>query len=127
MAKEVGLTQSAVHRIWRAFGLQPHRQETWKLSKDPQFVAKVRDIVDLYLDPPERQFCASMRRCARAIRTVFDEVLVRLCVRHKECHEDGDVRHRGQPRGRSRPRGVPSCSIRTLGSTGQRAARGGAR
>jgi transposase len=54
MAAEVGLTQSAVHRIWRAFGLQPHRQESWKLSKDPQFVAKVRDIVALYLNPPER-------------------------------------------------------------------------
>jgi len=54
MAKEVGLTQSAVHRIWRAFGLQPHRAETFKLSKDPQFVAKVRDVVGLYLNPPER-------------------------------------------------------------------------
>jgi transposase len=54
MAREVGLNQSAVFRIWRAFGLQPHRQETWKLSKDPQFVAKVRDVVGLYLDPPER-------------------------------------------------------------------------
>ncbi len=54
LAREVGLTQSAVHRIWRAFGLQPHRQETWKLSKDPQFVAKVRDVVGLYLNPPER-------------------------------------------------------------------------
>jgi transposase len=54
MAHEVGLTQSAVVRIWRAFGLQPHRQQTWKLSKDPQFVAKVRDVVGLYLDPPER-------------------------------------------------------------------------
>ena len=54
LAKEVGLTQSAVHRIWKAFGLQPHRQETWKLSKDPQFVAKVRDVVGLYLNPPER-------------------------------------------------------------------------
>ena len=54
MAKEVGLTQSAVHRIWKAFGLQPHRQETWKLSKDPLFVAKVRDVVGLYLNPPER-------------------------------------------------------------------------
>ena len=41
-------------RIWRAFGLQPHRQETWKLSKDPLFVDKVRDVVGLYLDPPER-------------------------------------------------------------------------
>jgi transposase len=54
MAREVGLTQSAVHRIWKAFGLQPHRQETWKLSKDPQFIDKVRDVVGLYLDPPER-------------------------------------------------------------------------
>jgi transposase len=54
MAREVGLTQSAVLRIWHAFGLQPHRQETWKLSKDPQFVAKVRDVVGLYLNPPER-------------------------------------------------------------------------
>jgi transposase len=54
MAREVGLTQSAVHRIWKAFGLQPHRQQTWKLSKDPLFVAKVRDVVGLYLNPPER-------------------------------------------------------------------------
>ena len=54
MAREVGLTQSAVHRIWKAFGLQPHRQQTWKLSKDPLFIDKVRDVVGLYLDPPER-------------------------------------------------------------------------
>jgi transposase len=52
MAREAGLTQSAVSRIWRAFGLQPHRQETFKLSSDPLFVEKVRDIVGLYLDPP---------------------------------------------------------------------------
>jgi transposase len=54
MAREVGLTQSAVLRIWKAFGLQPHRQETWKLSQDPQFIDKVRDVVGLYLNPPER-------------------------------------------------------------------------
>jgi len=54
MAREVGLTQSAVLRIWKAFGLQPHRQDTWKLSKDPQFIAKVRDVVGIYLNPPER-------------------------------------------------------------------------
>jgi transposase len=54
MAAEVGLTQSAVHRIWKAFGLQPHRSATFKLSRDPQFVAKVRDLVGLYLNPPER-------------------------------------------------------------------------
>lgn len=54
MAAAVGLNQTAVSRIWRAFSLQPHRVEHWKLSKDPLFVEKVRDIVGLYLDPPER-------------------------------------------------------------------------
>jgi transposase len=54
MAREVGLSQSAVLRIWKAFGLQPHRSETWKLSKDPLFIDKVRDVVGLYLNPPER-------------------------------------------------------------------------
>lgn len=54
LAKELGLSQSAVSRIWRAFGLQPHRQDTWKLSKDPLFIEKVRDVVGLYLNPPER-------------------------------------------------------------------------
>src|SRR4051812_14375635 len=54
MAKEVGLTQTAVSRIWRAFGVQPHRREKWKLSKDPLFVDKVHDVVGLYLNPPER-------------------------------------------------------------------------
>jgi transposase len=54
MAEEVGLNQSAVHRIWKAFGLQPHRQQTWKLSRDPLFIDKVRDVVGLYLNPPER-------------------------------------------------------------------------
>src|SRR4051812_3908963 len=54
MAREVGLTQSAVLRIWKAFGLQPHRQDAWKLSKDPLFIEKVRDVVGLYLNPPER-------------------------------------------------------------------------
>lgn len=52
MAREMALSQTAVTRIWRAFGLQPHRQETFKLSSDPLFVEKVRDIVGLYLDPP---------------------------------------------------------------------------
>jgi transposase len=54
MAKASGLSQSTVGRIWRAFGLQPHRSETFKLSKDPLFIEKVRDIVGLYLNPPQR-------------------------------------------------------------------------
>src|SRR5438552_8671564 len=54
MAEETGLSQNAIVRIWRAFGLQPHRVENFKFSKDPQFVEKVRDIVGLYLNPPDR-------------------------------------------------------------------------
>lgn len=54
MAKACGLNQTAVSRIWRAFALQPHRVETFKLSKDPYFIEKVRDVVGLYLDPPEK-------------------------------------------------------------------------
>ena len=53
MAKATGMSQTTVGRIWRAFGLQPHRSETFKLSTDPLFVDKVRDLVGLYLNPPE--------------------------------------------------------------------------
>src|SRR5512141_100354 len=53
LAKESGLSRSTVGRIWRAFALQPHRSETFKLSKDPLFIDKVRDIVGLYMAPPD--------------------------------------------------------------------------
>ena len=54
MARAAGFAPSTIHRIWKAFNLQPHRTETFKLSADPLFVEKVRDIVGLYLSPPER-------------------------------------------------------------------------
>jgi transposase len=54
LAEVSGLSRASVHRIWKAFALQPHRTETFKLSKDPLFIAKVRDIVGLYLNPPDR-------------------------------------------------------------------------
>jgi transposase len=53
MAAATGLSQATISRIWRAFGLQPHRAESFKLSRDPQFIEKVRDVVGLYLAPPE--------------------------------------------------------------------------
>jgi transposase len=53
MARSAGMSQTAISRIWRAFGLKPHLVETWKLSTDPQFIEKVRDVVGLYMDPPE--------------------------------------------------------------------------
>lgn len=54
MARATGLNQTAVSRIWRAFGLKPHLVDTWKLSTDPLFIDKVRDVVGLYLDPPDQ-------------------------------------------------------------------------
>ena len=69
MAQEMGLSQSTVSRIWRAFGLQPHRTETFKLSTDPYFIDKVHDVVGLYLDPPERAlvFCVDEKSQIQAL------------------------------------------------------------
>src|SRR5262245_37190942 len=53
MARQVGMSQTAISRIWRAFGLKPHLDQAWKLSTDPQFIDKVRDVVGLYLNPPQ--------------------------------------------------------------------------
>ena len=60
MAKATGLTQTAIARIWRAFGLRPHRAGTFKLSTDPYFVEKVRDVVGLYLSPPDKAVVLSV-------------------------------------------------------------------
>jgi transposase len=54
LAARLGMSQSAISRIWRAFELQPHKSETFKLSRDPLFIEKVRDVVGLYLNPPDR-------------------------------------------------------------------------
>jgi transposase len=69
MASATGMSRQAVHRIWKAFGLQPHRAETFKLSTDPQLIEKVRDIVGLYLDPPERALvlCADEKSQIQAL------------------------------------------------------------
>jgi transposase len=69
MAKAVGLSHMAISRIWRTFGLQPHRTETFKLSNDPLLVDKVRDIVGLYLDPPAHAavFCVDEKPQIQAL------------------------------------------------------------
>ena len=60
MAKAQKVSPSTVHRIWRAYGLQPHRTKTFKLSRDPEFVSKLRDIVGLYLNPPDKALVLSV-------------------------------------------------------------------
>jgi len=54
MAKDSGLSKSTVGRIWKAFGLKPHQTDAFKISSDPQFIDKVRDVVGLYVDQPEK-------------------------------------------------------------------------
>ena len=65
MAQASGLSKSTVQRIWSAFGLQPHRQRHFKLSTDPFFIEKVRDVVGLYLNPPDNAvvLCVVANRC----------------------------------------------------------------
>jgi hypothetical protein len=60
MAAATGFSQSSISRMWRAFGLHPHRSETFKLSTDPLFIEKLRDVVGLYLAPPERALVLSV-------------------------------------------------------------------
>ena len=79
MAQASGLSHMTIQRIWKAFGLEPHRSETFKLSSDPQFVEKVRDIVGLYLHPPERAMVLCwMRR--RRFRPWTEASLCSPCV-----------------------------------------------
>jgi transposase len=75
MAQEMGMTADAIWRIWQAFGLQPHRSETFKLSTDPLFVEKVRDICGLYLNPPERAvvLCVDEKSQIQGVNTKRDE------------------------------------------------------
>ena len=79
MAKATGMNQTAISRIWRAFGLQPHRAESFKLSTDPLFVEKVRDVVGLYLDPPERPRCSASTRKVRSRRSTATSRSSRCC------------------------------------------------
>jgi transposase len=93
MAKEMGMSQGSISRIWRAFGLQPHRAETFKLSTDPLFVEKVRDVVGLYLDPPERAvvLCVDEKSQIQALDR-FQPILPMLTGTPERRSHD-DVRH----------------------------------
>ena len=74
MAAESGLSRSTVGRIWKTFGLKPHLSDTFKLSTDPQFIDKVRDVVGLYLDPPEKALVLCVDEKSRAPRGADEAV-----------------------------------------------------
>jgi len=90
MAKRCGLSQTAVSRIWRAFVLQPHRVRTFKLSKDPLFIDKVRDIVGLYLDPPEKALvlCVDEKSQIQALDRTQPVLPMRPGQAERRTHDD---------------------------------------
>ena len=86
MAAATGMSQSAILRIWHAFGLQPHRTKTFKLSKDPLFVDKVRDIVGLYLSPPERAIVLCIDEKSQVQAIDRSQPLLPMMCGSPECH-----------------------------------------
>ena len=89
MAKECGLSFATVGRIWRAFGLKPHRSETFKLSADPLFIEEVRDIVGLYLHPPERAvvLCVDEKSQIQALERTQPVLPLRPGVPRRQTHD----------------------------------------
>ena len=93
MAEATGMSQTAIVRIWRAFGLQPHRTKTFKLSKDPQFIDKVRDVVGLYLNPPERAIVLCVDEKSQVQALDRSQPLLPLTCGSPECHTHDYVRN----------------------------------
>jgi transposase len=93
MAEAAGLSQSAVVRIWHAFGLQPHKSEAFKLSGDPFFVEKVRDVVGLYLSPPERAIVLSVDEKSQVQALDRTQPLLPLGPGQAERHTHDYARH----------------------------------
>ncbi len=93
MAKETGMSQSAISRIWRAFGLKPHLVESFKLSPDPQFVEKVRDVVGLYVNPPEGALvlCVDEKSSIQALDRTAPVLPLRPGLSERQTHDC--VRH----------------------------------
>jgi transposase len=89
MAAEAGLSREAIGRIWRAFGLQPHRVESWKLSRDPLFIDKVRDICGLYLAPPERAvvLCVDEKSQIQALDRTAPILPMRPGIPERQTHD----------------------------------------
>jgi transposase len=93
LSEAVGISRSTVSRIWRAFGLQPHRVDTFKLSRDPNFTQKVRDIVGIYLNPPERAvvLCVDEKSQIQALDRT--QPLLPMSMGHAEQRTHDYVRH----------------------------------
>jgi len=93
MARASGLSSTTIHRIWRAFALKPHRSETFKLSKDPLFIEKVRDIVGLYLAPPDRALVLCVDEKTQIQALDRSQPLLRMELGQPERRTHDYVRH----------------------------------
>jgi transposase len=93
MAKRSGLSKSTVGRIWKAFGLTPHLTDTFKLSNDPLFIEKVRDVVGLYLDPPERALVLCVEEQAQIQALDRSQPVLPMLPGTPERRTHDDVRH----------------------------------
>ena len=93
MANELGLSKDAVHRVWRAFGLRPDRSETFSLSRDPQFVEKVRDIVGLYMSPPDNALVLCVDEKSQMQALDRTQPLLPMTPTHPERRTNTYVRH----------------------------------
>jgi transposase len=90
MARATGMSQTAISRIWRAFGLKPHLDQAWKLSTDPQFIDKVRDVVGLYLNPPDAAvvLCADEKSQIQALDRTAPVLPLLPGVARRRSHDD---------------------------------------
>jgi transposase len=90
MARATGMSQTAISRIWGAFGLTPHLDEAWKLSTDPQFIDKVRDVVGLYLNPPDAAvvLCADEKSGIQALDRTAPVLPLLAGVARRRSHDD---------------------------------------
>jgi len=93
MAKAVGLGRTTISQIWRTFGLKPHRSETFKLSKDPLLIEKVRDIIGLYLNPPDRALVLSVDEKSQIQALDRTQPLLPMRPGQVERHTHDYVRH----------------------------------
>lgn len=93
MAKHAGVSQSSVSKIWRAFRLKPHRTSTFSLSNDPNFAAKVRDVVGLYMNPPDHAvvLCLDERSQIQALER--GQLVLPMTIGQSERHTATYMRH----------------------------------
>jgi len=89
MPKTMGMSESAISRIWRAFGLKPHLVDTFKLSNDPLFIEKVRDVVGLYMNPPEAALvlCVDEKTQVQALDRTAPVLPLRPGVPERQTHD----------------------------------------